>query len=122
MPRCPKCSTYKDVSLFGKDSTKPSGFDTYCKSCRLDYRNKNRELERKRNYRWMDNNKEKVACRYTARKYFKVRKKCCVEFCENMGERHHIDYNKPLEIIWLCHKHHKSLHAVQKLSLPSPKG
>ena len=32
------------------------------------------------------------------------------ENCEESGERHHDDYNKPKEIRWLCKKHHKELH------------
>lgn len=35
---------------------------------------------------------------------------CEVEECFELGERHHDDYNKPLEIRWLCRKHHKELH------------
>lgn len=35
--------------------------------------------------------------------------------CEKCGETekihaHHEDYSKPLEVIWLCSKHHKEIH------------
>lgn len=33
-----------------------------------------------------------------------------MEGCGIIGERHHKDYNKPLDIIWLCKKHHLELH------------
>ena len=35
----------------------------------------------------------------------------CVE-CGSMTniERHHPDYSKPLEVIWLCRDHHRALH------------
>jgi hypothetical protein len=30
--------------------------------------------------------------------------------CGQFGEAHHPDYTKPLEVIWLCRKHHEDLH------------
>jgi len=30
--------------------------------------------------------------------------------CGEVGQGHHEDYNKPLEVIWLCDNHHKELH------------
>lgn len=33
------------------------------------------------------------------------------EICgDEMSEAHHNDYNKPLEVSWLCYKHHKEIH------------
>lgn len=39
--------------------------------------------------------------------------------CEVCGgkkniEGHHKDYQKPLEVVWLCRKHHKDLHKIIK--------
>ena len=35
---------------------------------------------------------------------------CVIPHCREMGDRHHMDYNKPTEIVWLCPKHHAELH------------
>lgn len=44
----------------------------------------------------------------------KVRKEPC-KICGNLiSEGHHEDYSKPLEVIWLCHKHHILLHIEKK--------
>lgn len=38
------------------------------------------------------------------------RRKPC-EICKNpKSHGHHEDYSKPLEVRWLCHKHHQLLH------------
>ena len=30
--------------------------------------------------------------------------------CGGKGEAHHEDYSKPLDVMWLCRKHHMELH------------
>lgn len=44
-----------------------------------------------------------------ANRLIKGRKPC--QMCGNLnGEKHHPDYSKPLDIIWLCHPCHIKLH------------
>ncbi len=43
----------------------------------------------------------------------KILKKHCVICRNKIAEAHHQDYNKPLEIIWLCASCHKKLHLGQ---------
>ena len=43
---------------------------------------------------------------------------CSVEDCHNRGERHHIDYSKPNEIVWLCMRHHTDTHMLLKRLKP----
>jgi hypothetical protein len=47
---------------------------------------------------------------YIARKVFPIRQKCEVEGCSELGNRHHDDYTKPLDIKWLCDQHHAKRH------------
>ena len=41
-----------------------------------------------------------------------VRLPCLV--CGNTSEAHHPDYDRPLEVVWLCQPHHKQAHALIK--------
>lgn len=60
------------------------------------------EVERKKrakarsifNHYICDNNIERMPC----------------EICGGKAEAHHDDYNKPLEVRWLCFKHHREWH------------
>jgi len=35
---------------------------------------------------------------------------CSIDGCEAIGQAHHEDYDKPLEITWLCKAHHYKHH------------
>ena len=55
---------------------------------------------------------EKYAARYKLRnevRLGKIQKQPC-EVCGSLNvEAHHDDYSKPLEVRWLCHRHHREL-------------
>lgn len=34
------------------------------------------------------------------------------EICGNQAEAHHNDYDKPLDVRWLCFKHHRLYHKI----------
>jgi hypothetical protein len=47
--------------------------------------------------------------------YAGILEKTPCEICGNpTTEGHHDDYNKPLEVRWLCKKHHVEYHKQQK--------
>jgi len=60
------------------------------------------------------NNQEKIKAKLKARQAIKkgeLKKEPC-EFCGSIkSEAHHPDYSKPLEVMWVCHKHHMQLHS-----------
>lgn len=66
-----------------------------CLAC---YRVWNRERVKKNNG---------ASARVIALKEYPIAQKCSIIGCNETGERHHPDYSKPREIIWLCPKHHK---------------
>lgn len=44
----------------------------------------------------------------------KVRRETCAVCGAAEAEAHHRDYSRPLDVQWLCRKHHKNLHKLQK--------
>ena len=46
------------------------------------------------------------------------RQPCEIRNCKARAEAHHEDYNKPLDVRWLCAKHHDHRHAeIRRLGL-----
>lgn len=80
--------------------------------CAMPYKN----IEDKRAYfkRWKARNKDKVRrgklIEYITRKKHPFRMTCSINGCNELGERHHVDYDLPEEIIWLCKTHHEAEH------------
>lgn len=64
-------------------------------------------------------NKKKYVVNLLARYHNKDVQVCSIKGCSEQGERHHKDYDKPKDVIWLCRKHHMAVHGRvrQKCSL-----
>ena len=109
---CCKCGIEKDLERFTKDKRRSDSRGSNCKKCH----NKITKLSRcnKPGYwrSWRDNNPEKWRARSVvshAVRDGRLKKKPC--YCgETKVEGHHKDYSKPLDIEWLCKKHHLEKH------------
>jgi ribosomal protein S27AE len=60
--------------------------------------------------KYQANNPEKRKAHIIAIQSGKLQKRSC-EICGNSkAQAHHDDYSKPLDVRWLCHKHHVEFH------------
>ena len=110
---CSICKKRLTQESFYPDKYRSTGTSSRCISCHVDWAKTRKKLDRRKyfeNYRKQNakiiSAKDKV--RY-ALKTGKLKKNPCIK-CGKKSEAHHLDYNKPLEVIWLCHKHHMGKH------------
>jgi hypothetical protein len=96
---CCKCGKIKENPV-----------DGYCKTCRNICAKKNRVKHSELPFE--ERKKANARCYLNAYlKRGKIIKNPC--FCGSWDvEAHHEDYNKPLEVIWLCREHHLKHHGV----------
>lgn len=123
----------KSVAEFYKDRTRASGLQNICKECcriklRLQRQNHREVFIRKdsKYYRknkgkilasrkvWYEKNRHKVLAHEKVKnsvyKGLLTRQPC--EMCGSIkSQAHHDDYDKPLDVRWLCSTHHMRFHA-----------
>lgn len=116
---CPKCGADKDISEFNRRRSSKDGYQRYCRYCARTLEQTYRELygrsgpERRKYLKRKTESPHKLAARYTLRyavRVGKIIKLPCAVCGDSRSEAHHGDYSKPLDVIWLCKKHHDELH------------
>lgn len=110
--KCTICKEWKVLSNFPNDQSRGDKLNPFCRQCNTikmrSYRERNRERINRIVYKSMLNHPLEVKARGISKYLYHDTQVCSIHECDNRGERHHPDYNKPSEIIWLCKKHHKS--------------
>lgn len=84
----------------------------YCKDCHNAYMR-----EWRKNNPLSEDQKKRDRCRSYASVYLKrgkIEKRTCIICGSPNSEMHHKDYNKPLEVIWLCRSCHNNQHKEHK--------
>lgn len=138
MKRCYKCKLTKPFNDFAIDKHASSGYLSKCKVCMREYcrrrsveqrdkvrAQKRAEYERnKEKYKsgWRKWYEEYKADPYKMKAHNSVKwavktgklKRLSCRVCRNAeSEAHHFDYSKPLDVIWLCHRHHMQTHYLK---------
>lgn len=132
--QCTQCKGVKELDDFYKKNTATDGRSSYCKVCYRKYSNfrhyrdhEKRLAERRDYYRRnkdkaranveksnrLHPNKNKARIQLRTAVYKGLIKKLPCEVCgkvETQGH-HHKGYDKPLEVQWLCAKHHGEAHS-----------
>lgn len=70
--------------------------------------------------RWQLKNKHKMRAQGTAARYARlgmIEKKNTCEICDTDGKlhMHHFDYDRPIDVVWLCHQCHGLVHRKKEL-------
>lgn len=131
---CSRCGANLPISAFVRDRGRKCGYRCACKFCEQRAIRQRREINPERNrlqvkrsnskfperavnriLRWEKNNPHKqyakMQVRYEVNAGRIKPEPCCV--CGfSKGNAHHVDYRKPLQLMWLCQKHHRAWHRV----------
>jgi DNA-directed RNA polymerase subunit M/transcription elongation factor TFIIS len=130
---CAKCKNLLDAGEFYKNALNRDGLDSYCKPCKAAYHQERKESKKLLSFKqvsshqkfWLQENKlkktahQKVA--YAIQKGELIRQPCEKCGTEEHVVAHHEDYNKPLDVVWLCKFHHKERHSeLDRMEKPKP--
>jgi len=121
MKKCSVCLEVKEDSFFNYSSYTKSGLRSQCKACMQQYREENRDYfkeyrsrpenkKRQAKYRREHNGAEKKLIFVRNKTRYLEKEPCEVCQTKKRVQGHHDDYNKPLEVRWLCPAHHREWH------------
>lgn len=138
---CFKCGQLKPISEFYRHKAMSDGVLGKCKDCaKIDVRQhrianpeKVREYDRKRarrperfearlerNAKYIAENPEKKAAHTAVSNAVRdgriVKMPCAFCGCDTNLEAHHHDYDKPLDVTWLCRPCHRRFHALERMA------
>lgn len=109
--KCKSC-TKRDVRLHRSNSDSVREYDR--QRAKLSHR---RENSRKITERWNKNNPLGYRARYltnNAVRDGRLKRQPCEVCGSEKVHAHHRDYSKPLDVIWLCARHHHKMHGLSR--------
>lgn len=128
--RCFKCNEEKHLDLFYAHPRMSDGYLNKCKKCtkqdvKTNYSTNREHYAEYEKKRWgnperrrysqslVNSNKSRKQTHSAVSNAIrdgKMSKKPCVVCGETKVQAHHHDYSKPLDVVWLCRKHHLETH------------
>ena len=136
---CSKCKEEKSLDRYDKDSSRMLGHSYVCKDCsrishlksyyanhdkhlavKKSYYNNNKKYFQVKTVDYRKRNPEKFLAGNLLRNAVRrgeIQRKPCEECGDTKSHGHHPDYSKPLEVKWLCVKHHMQIHRKVELTI-----
>ncbi len=118
---CTKCGAKKELSEFYKDTSRKDGLRRWCKECCRIYKlseagkKANRIYHRKQRQLHPEKEKAHHAVSYALRTSRLTRPSHCEDCLKRrFVQAHHEDYDKPLDVDWLCTECHSKLRKKVK--------
>lgn len=114
---CRRCMEEKPIEGFRHNRRNKDGLQDWCKACMNAYNSAlptNTQKLRRATASYAKRNPLKIRARnafHTALYYGRITKKPCEVCGDAKSQGHHEDYTKPLDVRWLCLKHHREEHA-----------
>ena len=119
---CSSCYEKKPAKDFYRSAINRDGLSGQCRACHVKKVNASRKNKRLLSYKqvaphkkfWLQENRLKKKAHQDV-SYAILTGKLVRQPCERCGTAqhvvaHHEDYNKPLDVVWLCKHHHKERH------------
>jgi transcription elongation factor Elf1 len=118
---CNKCNLLKLDFCFPKRNDREGYYNT-CKECKNAYQRQYQKTKAGKEVQVKADQarKEKFAEKRSARsKTFHAIKNGTIQvlpclICGEKAEAHHHDYSRPLDVMWLCSKHHREAHQLTR--------
>lgn len=109
--KCSGCKLSLPLAFYHKNSSKKDGRDHYCKSCKR--KAFNPDTERVRRLRFPEKTR---ATRLVQQMLIRgvLEKEPCFICGQDKVEGHHLFYDHPKKVLWLCPDHHRKFHRVWK--------
>lgn len=110
---CNRCKRTLSISNFYRDRWRNENFDYWCKDCRKQAAKDRYDARviRDRRLKYPQKTKARQLVNNNIRSGKMVRGSCFL--CgEPKTDGHHLDYDYPDKVIWLCRKHHSEVHSA----------
>jgi hypothetical protein len=121
--KCSNCNEYKPLTEYYANPRTIDGFSNKCKECYREYARVYAITERgkiaanQRKYLWgIRHPLEKAAHAFlrVALKAGRVKRLACAVCGNEKSQAHHENYEKPMEVVWLCARHHAERHSEMR--------